>query len=78
MFQFSHKKMGEILYTLSMKRFFDFINDEFIDMPLCGSKYMWSNDQERKSMSRIDWFLVTKGWEEHYASAIQLALPRGC
>lgn len=42
-------------------------------MPLSGSKYMWSNDQERTSMSKIDWFLVTKDWEEHYASAIQLA-----
>lgn len=66
--------MGERLYTLSMKRFFDFITDEFIDMPLCGSKYMLSN----ASMSRIDWLLVSKDWEEHYASAIQLALPRGC
>lgn len=62
----------------SMEKFFDFINaTELVDLPLTGSKYTWSNNQERVAMTRIDRFLISTEWEEHFAGVIQTALPRG-
>lgn len=70
------KKSGRFL-SASMTQFSDFINDhELIDLPLVGRKFTWSNNEERATMSRIDRFLLTKDWEDHFLGVIQMALPR--
>ena len=45
-------------------------------MPMVGRKFTWSNNQERAVMCRLDCFLVSKEWDEHFTGAIQSALPR--
>lgn len=60
-----------------MELFSDFSNDnDLIDFPLVGSKFMRTNKQNRLVMSRIDRFLVNKEWEDHLSEAVQIALPR--
>lgn len=60
-----------------MDRFSNFIDDnDFIDLPLSASKITWTNNQVMLAMSRIDRFLMSKEWEEHFVGVIQYALPR--
>ncbi|GMP50650.1 hypothetical protein CsSME_00017183 [Camellia sinensis var. sinensis] len=43
-------------------------------VPVVGTMvFTWSNGQQ---MSRIDRFLVSGNWEEHFAGVMQLRLPR--
>lgn len=61
-----------------MNRFSKLISDnEFIDMPLIGSKFTWSNNQDKATLCRIDQFLLLKEWDEHFDGAIQMALSSG-
>lgn len=62
-----------------MEKFTDFINsNELIDMPLVGRKFTWLNNQVGSAMSRIDRFLVSRDWEEHFAGAINRLYPGMC
>lgn len=75
---FPHEKRGESVASNIMDCFCYFINaNEFIDLPLSGVKFTWSNKQERAVSSRIDLFLISLDWEEHLPSVIQVALARG-
>lgn len=75
--RYPHEKKGGRRITPSMEKFSDFINgNELIDLPLVGRKYRWSNNTERAAMSRLDRFLVSREWDEFYAGAIQVGLPR--
>ncbi|KAG5521622.1 hypothetical protein RHGRI_033999 [Rhododendron griersonianum] len=60
-----------------MRRFSDFIDDmELVDPPLCGSNFTWVGAQENRCMSRIDRFLFSSSWEEHFSNVAQFSLPR--
>lgn len=75
MVRFPFEKKGARTLTWSMETFFEFINEnELIDLPLLGRKFTWSNNQERVAMSRIDRFLLSKEWDEHFVGAISTAL----
>ena len=64
MIRFPQERKGGGVISSGMERFFDFIRDnELIDFPLVGSRYTWSNNQERLAMSGIDHILVNKEWE---------------
>lgn len=77
MMRFPFEKKGARTLTWSMETFFEFINEnELIDLPLLGGKFTWSNNQERVAMSRIDRFLLSKEWDEHFVGAISTALPK--
>lgn len=55
------KRRKKETFTRNMERFSDFINDnEFIDLPLSGRKFTWSNRQQRAAMSRIDHVLILR------------------
>ncbi|CAL5401981.1 unnamed protein product [Camellia sinensis] len=57
-----------------MRAFCSFIDDlQLVDLPIQGDSITWSNG---RSLSRIDRFLVTMGWEEHFSEVVQLRLPR--
>ncbi|XP_026377843.1 uncharacterized protein LOC113272169 [Papaver somniferum] len=48
-----------------MKLFDDLCNDlELVDLPLSGANYTWSRRPNKKS--RIDRFLFSLDWEEHF------------
>lgn len=60
-----------------MRQFSDFINDlELVDPPLVGSSFTWFGAQEPRCMSRIDRFLFSATWEEHFLNVAQFSLLR--
>lgn len=59
------------MHLYKYERFSDFTNDnEFINLPLARRKLTLSNKHERAAMSRIDRFLISKEWDEHFVGAI--------
>jgi hypothetical protein len=60
-----------------MLDFSDFIsNFGLLDIPLEGGSFTWSNNRTDVSMSRIDRFLYSMDWEDHFPSIHQKHLPR--
>ena len=60
-----------------MMEFLDFIEDfNLVDLPLGGGQYTWSSGTANPLMSRIDKFLVSTNWEDHYSDVTQKLLPR--
>jgi hypothetical protein len=47
-----------------------------MDIPLEGGKFTWSNNRESPAMSRIDRFLYSDDWEDHYPTVVQKRLPK--
>lgn len=53
--RYSHERKGDVCQDRKMALFGDFINRwRLIDGPLKGAKFMWSNFQDRPSLSRLD------------------------
>jgi exonuclease III len=66
-------------YSTAMMEFSDFIAEQgLIDIPLVGGQFTWSNNQEDEIWSRIDRFLMSPSWEDHYPDVMQKRLPRVC
>ena len=49
-----------------------------MDIPLIGGQFTWSNNQEDEIWSRIDRFLISPSWEDHYPEVLQKRLTRLC
>ncbi|XP_026451679.1 uncharacterized protein LOC113352009 [Papaver somniferum] len=63
--------------TSSMKMFSKFIVEhDLIDLPLKGARYTWSNGQANPVMCRLDRFLISPSFEQHYPFVSQLAQSR--
>ncbi|XP_028099816.1 uncharacterized protein LOC114299300 [Camellia sinensis] len=74
MVRWSVEKMGNTRVNRSMWAFSAFTDElNLVDLPLQGGNFTWSNGHH---MSRIDRFLVTSGWEEHFSEVVQSCLPR--
>jgi exonuclease III len=66
-------------YSTAMMEFSDFIAEQgLVDIPLVGGQFTWSNNQEDEIWSRIDRFLISPSWEDHYPDVMQKRLPRVC
>ena len=51
----------------AMLEFFDFINScGLIDPPLEGGRYTWSSHEDVPILSRVDRFLFSIDWEDHF------------
>ncbi len=64
-------------FTASMHDFSDFITEfGLLDNPLERERFTWSNNRESVSMSRIDRFLFSSDWADHFGLVTQRRLPR--
>ncbi|KAL4204912.1 hypothetical protein AMTRI_Chr01g134570 [Amborella trichopoda] len=60
-----------------MRDFADFISrNEFIDIPLQGNRFTWSNHAQNPSLSKLDRFLFSTNWEEQFPGSHALVLPK--
>ncbi|XP_026459700.1 uncharacterized protein LOC113360403 [Papaver somniferum] len=63
--------------TRIMRKFNKFIVEhDLIDLPLKGARYTWSNGQSNPVMCRLDRFLISPSFEQHYPFVTQLAKAR--
>jgi endonuclease/exonuclease/phosphatase family metal-dependent hydrolase len=63
--------------STGMMDFSDFISEQgLVDIPLAGGQFTWSNNQEDEIWSRIDRFLFSSDWEDHYPAVTQRRLQR--
>ena len=46
------------------------------DLPLQGVPFTWSEELNGQSRSRLDCFLVSKDWDNHFSEMAQCTLPR--
>ncbi|KAL4196827.1 hypothetical protein AMTRI_Chr04g248190 [Amborella trichopoda] len=60
-----------------MNAFFDFISrNELIDIPLQGSRFMWSSHSPQPTLSKLDRFLISIKWEQAFPGSHALSLPK--
>ncbi|KAH7863089.1 hypothetical protein Vadar_013200 [Vaccinium darrowii] len=75
--RFPYERLGCNAVSRNMRRFSDFINEVgLVDPPLSGSNFTWFGDHGNRCMSRIDRFLFSTSWEEHFSNVAQFSLPR--
>ena len=75
--RFPSEKLGGGRFTSAMRIFSDFISEmELIDLPLKEGPFTWSNNQDPPSKSRIDRFLLSSDWEDHFGHLAQKAITR--
>ena len=75
--RFPSEKLGEGRFTGAMRNFSNFISEmELVDLPLLEGQFTWSNNQDPPSKSRIDRFLISADWEDHFLHLTQKASTR--
>ena len=75
--RFPNERSRERRLTESMRRFFEVIEELALrDLPLHGGLFTWSGGMNGLSRSRLDCFLISEDWENHFSGAIQCSLPR--
>uniref|UniRef100_A0A2N9EX59 Reverse transcriptase domain-containing protein n=1 Tax=Fagus sylvatica TaxID=28930 RepID=A0A2N9EX59_FAGSY len=74
---FPSEKSGMAAFSPAMNDFSDFISElGLLDLPLEGGLFTWSNNREFPAKSRIDRFLVSSEWADHFGLVNQRRLPR--
>uniref|UniRef100_A0A7N2MBQ8 Uncharacterized protein n=1 Tax=Quercus lobata TaxID=97700 RepID=A0A7N2MBQ8_QUELO len=64
-------------FSSAMIDFSDFISKQgLIDLPMEGGTFTWSNSKEVASCSKLDKFLLSSDWEEHFPNIRQRQLQR--
>jgi exonuclease III len=77
--RFPSERSSDSNYSTAMMEFSDFIAEQgLVDIPLVGGQFTWSNNQEEEIWSRIDRFLLSPSWEDHYPEVVQRRLSRVC
>ena len=75
--RYPREHWGRTSFNQSVVDFSDFIDgSNLIDLPLEGGLFTWSSGAENPFMSRIDRFLASPDWKEHYPDVRQRLLPR--
>lgn len=55
-----------------MQDFSDFIDEmKLMDLPLEGGLFSWFSNRDLPSLSRLDRFLISQGWEAHFPGVVQ-------
>jgi endonuclease/exonuclease/phosphatase family metal-dependent hydrolase len=77
--RFPSERSNDSNYSTAMMELSDFIAEQgLVDIPLVGGQFTWSNNQEDEIWSRIDRFLISPSWEDHYPEVVQRRLSRVC
>jgi endonuclease/exonuclease/phosphatase family metal-dependent hydrolase len=72
--RFSSERSGAGGFSAAMEDFSEFIHGQsLVDIHLHGGQFTWSNN---RVWSKIDRFLLSLEWEEHYPDVSQRRLPR--
>jgi exonuclease III len=72
--RFPSERSGVGAFSAAMEEFSEFIHGQsLVDIPLQGGQFTWSNNQV---WSKIDRFLLSPEWEEHFPDVSQSRLPR--
>ena len=75
--RFPSERSGSGPFSSAMVNFSDFISElGLIDLPFEGGTFTWSNSREVASCSRLDRFLLSSDWEEHFPNIRQRRLQR--
>ena len=63
--------------TTEMRRFSEVIWEFGLrDFPLAKGPFTWIGDLNSQVASRLDHFLISDKWEDHFSAITQSALPR--
>ena len=63
--------------TTEMRRFSEVIRDLGLrDFPLTGGHFTWIGGLNSQAASRLDHFLVSDQWKDHFSAITQSTLPR--
>ena len=77
MIRFPSERSREGRLFSSMRRFSEVLDELALrDLPLQGEPYMWSGGLNGQSRSRLDRFLISEDWENHFSAVSQCTLPR--
>ena len=61
----------------AMRRFTQIVDElELLDLPLQGGALTWSGGRNNQAWARLDRFLVTQNWLDHFSGVVQSRLPR--
>jgi hypothetical protein len=75
--RFPNEKTGMSSFNYAMHEFSDFISKcGLMDIPMEGGLFTWSNNRETAASSRIDRFLFSPDWADHFVLVTQQRLPR--
>jgi hypothetical protein len=70
--KFPSKRSGDSSFSAAMEKFSEFIFVQgLVDLPLEGGQFTWPNCQEDHVWYRIDRFLSSPEWEEHFLEVTQ-------
>ncbi|XP_034692384.1 uncharacterized protein LOC117919321 [Vitis riparia] len=73
--QWERSNQGRL--TGAMRRFAQVVDElELLDLSLQGGVFSWSGDRNNQSWARLDRFLVTQNWLDHFSGVVQSRLPR--
>jgi endonuclease/exonuclease/phosphatase family metal-dependent hydrolase len=72
--RFPNERSGVGDFSAAKEDFSEFIGGQsWVDIPVHGGQFTWSNN---RVWSKIDRFLLSPKWEEHYLDVLQRRLPR--
>jgi hypothetical protein len=75
--RFPSEKSGLVSFNSAMHEFNDFISEcGLLDIPLEGGLFTWSNNRDVPAMSKIDRFLFSPAWADHFGLINQIRVPR--
>jgi hypothetical protein len=75
--RFPREKSGMVSFNSAMHEFNDFIFEcGLMDIQLEGGLFTWSNNRDVPAISRIDRFLFSPAWVDHFGLVNQHRLPR--
>ena len=75
--RFQEERRNAPRLTAEMRRFSEVIGDLGMrDFPLAGGPFTWMEGLNSQVASRLDRFLISDQWEDHFFAITQSALPR--
>ncbi|RVW20962.1 hypothetical protein CK203_107828 [Vitis vinifera] len=75
--RFPEERRNSLRLTTEMRRFSEVIGELGLkDLPLAGGPFTWIGGLNSQAASRLDRFLFSDQWEDHFSAITQAALPR--